>query len=143
VRTPIVDVRVMEFAATVPESMCIGRINGHFSGKQLLKKVLAQYYPGDFLERPKWDLRHRSGTGSGRRGPSGPPSGIACSGRIPLGDLSSWRKLNGSWNETGADPYGSCWFSMNGSGKTGPGSRGEGNHADCLCNARICDGTRL
>ena len=53
VRTPIVDVRVMEFAATVPESMCIGRFNGHFSGKQLLKKVLAQYYPGDFLERPK------------------------------------------------------------------------------------------
>ena len=53
VRTPIVDVRVMEFAATVPETMCIGRVNSHFSGKRLLKKVLAKYYPGDFLERPK------------------------------------------------------------------------------------------
>ncbi|HTZ40602.1 MAG TPA: asparagine synthase (glutamine-hydrolyzing) [Syntrophales bacterium] len=53
VRTPLVDIRVMEFAATLPESQCISRRNGSFSGKTLLKKVLRHYYPEEELERPK------------------------------------------------------------------------------------------
>lgn len=53
VRTPIVDVRVMKFAATLPETLCVSRRNGHFSGKPLLKKALMRYYPEKDLERPK------------------------------------------------------------------------------------------
>jgi asparagine synthase (glutamine-hydrolysing) len=53
VRTPLVDIRVMEFAATLPESMCLSRRNGSFSGKPLLKNLLKRYYPEDDLERPK------------------------------------------------------------------------------------------
>jgi asparagine synthase (glutamine-hydrolysing) len=54
VRTPLVDVRVVEFAATIPECLNMSRSeNGEWEGKLLLKKVMERYYPSDFLHRPK------------------------------------------------------------------------------------------
>lgn len=54
VRTPIVDINVFEFAATLPESLNIGKNSqGEWEGKLLLKKLLNRYYTPDFLHRPK------------------------------------------------------------------------------------------
>lgn len=54
VRTPIVDAKVMEFAATIPERMNIRRDEtGRWEGKLLLKKVMERYYPRDHLTRAK------------------------------------------------------------------------------------------
>ncbi len=54
VRTPITDVRVLEFAATIPESLNIRKnANSQWEGKLLLKKLMARYYPPEFLNRPK------------------------------------------------------------------------------------------
>ncbi|MCP4106417.1 MAG: asparagine synthase (glutamine-hydrolyzing) [Desulfobacteraceae bacterium] len=54
VRTPFVDVRVMEFAATIPEHM---NINEHYNtpmeGKLILKKAMKKYYHPEFIHRPK------------------------------------------------------------------------------------------
>lgn len=54
VRTPITDVRVLEFAATIPESLNIRKNgDGEWEGKLLLKKLMRRYYPPEFLHRPK------------------------------------------------------------------------------------------
>ncbi len=54
IRTPLVDLRVVEFAATIPVSMCMSRNSaGEWEGKLLLKKVAGRYYPPQFLQRPK------------------------------------------------------------------------------------------
>ena len=54
VRTPIVDVRVAELAATVPENININKnTGGVWSGKLLLKKVMEKYYPKSFIHRQK------------------------------------------------------------------------------------------
>ncbi len=53
VRTPMVDVKVAEFAATIPEDLLVKRGPGSPQGKLLLKKVLERYYPSDFINRPK------------------------------------------------------------------------------------------
>jgi asparagine synthase (glutamine-hydrolysing) len=54
VRTPLTDVRVIEFAATIPETMNICKNGtGHWEGKRLFKKVMQKYYPSEFLHRPK------------------------------------------------------------------------------------------
>lgn len=54
VRTPFVDLRVFEFAATIPESFNIARNNQrHWEGKLLLKKLMQQYYSPEFLHRHK------------------------------------------------------------------------------------------
>lgn len=54
VRTPLVDIRVIELAATIPEDRSIRRNSvGRWEGKLLLKKALQQYYPAEFLQRPK------------------------------------------------------------------------------------------
>lgn len=54
VRTPLVDAKVFEFAATIPEDLSIARDGaGQFAGKLLLKKLLQRYYPEDFVHRPK------------------------------------------------------------------------------------------
>jgi asparagine synthase (glutamine-hydrolysing) len=54
VRTPFVDKRVVEFAATIPASlnMALGS-DGRWQGKLLLKKMLEKYYPKAFLYRRK------------------------------------------------------------------------------------------
>jgi asparagine synthase (glutamine-hydrolysing) len=54
VRTPLVDVRVMEFAATIPSELCMARGNdGQWRGKRLLRDLLRRRFPADFLDRPK------------------------------------------------------------------------------------------
>jgi asparagine synthase (glutamine-hydrolysing) len=54
VRTPLVDIRVMEFAAKIPPYHLIKpNINNIWSGKQIVKKALEKYYPIEFLNRPK------------------------------------------------------------------------------------------
>ncbi|MGK7933884.1 MAG: asparagine synthase (glutamine-hydrolyzing) [Microcystaceae cyanobacterium] len=54
VRTPIVDLEVFEFAATIPEPLNIARNSkGDWEGKLLFKKLLSRYYEQDFLHRPK------------------------------------------------------------------------------------------
>jgi asparagine synthase (glutamine-hydrolysing) len=53
-RTPIVDVRVMEFAGRIPEKYnMVRQADGTWSGKTLLKKLMERYYPKDFLYRKK------------------------------------------------------------------------------------------
>lgn len=54
VRTPLVDVKVAECAARIPESLNIAiDARGVYEGKLLLKRLLAKVYPADFLNRPK------------------------------------------------------------------------------------------
>jgi asparagine synthase (glutamine-hydrolysing) len=54
VRTPIVDIKVFEFAATIPENLNINyNSQGEWEGKLLFKKLLSKYYSPDFLHRPK------------------------------------------------------------------------------------------
>jgi asparagine synthase (glutamine-hydrolysing) len=54
VRTPLVDVRVVEFASTIPQNLLIRKNGaGEWEGKLLLKKVMQKYYPSEFLHRKK------------------------------------------------------------------------------------------
>lgn len=54
VRTPIVDIRVMEFAATIPSSDKMASTGpGQLEGKLIFKKLLRKYFPESFLQRPK------------------------------------------------------------------------------------------
>ena len=54
VRTPLVDVDVAQFAATIPEDFHIGRNgSGQWEGKTLLKKVATRWFPQDFVRRKK------------------------------------------------------------------------------------------
>jgi asparagine synthase (glutamine-hydrolysing) len=48
-REPLLDHRLIEFAATLPENM---RVRGR-QGKWLLKKAMRRYLPGSILYRPK------------------------------------------------------------------------------------------
>lgn len=53
-RTPLADVRVAEFAATIPWQMNLRRnANGDWTGKHLLKRVVGKYFGPEFLERKK------------------------------------------------------------------------------------------
>jgi asparagine synthase (glutamine-hydrolysing) len=54
VRTPLIDIKVFEFAATIPETLNIARNpQDDWEGKLLLKKLLSRYYSPEFLHRPK------------------------------------------------------------------------------------------
>lgn len=54
VRTPFVDVKVIEFAATIPETLLMGKNHsGEWEGKLLLKKLMQKYYTPEFLNRSK------------------------------------------------------------------------------------------
>lgn len=54
VRTPLVDVRVMEFAATIPWELNMARgPDGRWQGKCLLRRLLRRRYRPEFLDRPK------------------------------------------------------------------------------------------
>jgi asparagine synthase (glutamine-hydrolysing) len=53
-RTPFVDAKVMETAASIPQKMLINQTNDlAWEGKLLLKKLLKRYYPDEFIRRPK------------------------------------------------------------------------------------------
>lgn len=70
VRTPLVDVRVVEFAATIPESLLMApQRDGSWQGKLLLAELLERDYPREHVRRPKqgfglpverWFARHGS-----------------------------------------------------------------------------------
>ncbi|MDP2645938.1 MAG: asparagine synthase (glutamine-hydrolyzing) [Desulfobacterales bacterium] len=54
VRIPFVDVKVIEFAATIPEYFHMGKNpQGQLEGKLLVKKTMSKYYSPEFLHRPK------------------------------------------------------------------------------------------
>jgi asparagine synthase (glutamine-hydrolysing) len=54
VRTPLVDVDVVQFAATIPADFHIGRnSSGQWEGKKLLKRIATQWFPEDFVRRKK------------------------------------------------------------------------------------------
>jgi asparagine synthase (glutamine-hydrolysing) len=54
VRTPLVDVDIVQFAATIPEQFHIGRNNsGQWEGKKLLKRIATQWFSEDFVRRKK------------------------------------------------------------------------------------------
>jgi asparagine synthase (glutamine-hydrolysing) len=54
VRTPLVDVRVMELAFSMPEDLLMGRdAQGNWQGKRVLKKLLERSFPAAFVHRPK------------------------------------------------------------------------------------------
>jgi asparagine synthase (glutamine-hydrolysing) len=54
VRTPLVDVKVAEFAATIPADVTFGLDqNGQWHSKRLLRQILSKYFPFTFIDRPK------------------------------------------------------------------------------------------
>jgi len=54
VRTPLVDIKVMQLAARLPENLTLRKNNnGEWSGKYIIKKLLEKYFPDDFIHRPK------------------------------------------------------------------------------------------
>lgn len=54
VRTPFADVRVVEFAATIPETLNMTKNgSGTWEGKLLLKKIMEKYYGREFVHRSK------------------------------------------------------------------------------------------
>lgn len=53
-RTPLVDIRVAEFAATIPQEMNLVQNNqGLLQGKTILKKVIRRFFSENFINRPK------------------------------------------------------------------------------------------
>ncbi|PWA04864.1 asparagine synthase (glutamine-hydrolyzing) [Flavobacterium psychrotolerans] len=52
-RTPFLDIKVAEYAATIPQSYNIKKINGNWEGKLLLKKDLESSFSKEFVYRPK------------------------------------------------------------------------------------------
>jgi len=54
VRTPFVDLRVVEFAASLPSEVLVARgPGGEIEGKRPLKQILSRWFPQDFVRRPK------------------------------------------------------------------------------------------
>jgi asparagine synthase (glutamine-hydrolysing) len=54
VRTPFIDIRVLEFASKIPQSLNIDiNSSGEWEGKLLLKNLLKKYFSSSFLHRPK------------------------------------------------------------------------------------------
>ena len=53
VRTPIVDTKVVEFAATIPFEYNVSMAGEEWAGKLMLKKIAARWFPGNFVARPK------------------------------------------------------------------------------------------
>jgi asparagine synthase (glutamine-hydrolysing) len=53
VRTPLIDKKVWEFAATIPEEVYMRGEGSHWEGKLLLKELLMKDFPGNFINRKK------------------------------------------------------------------------------------------
>jgi len=52
-RTPLLDIKVVEYAATIPQNFNIKKVDGKWEGKLLLKKNLEAHFPKDFIYRSK------------------------------------------------------------------------------------------
>lgn len=53
VRTPLIDKKVWEMAAMIPEEFNINKNSGEWRGKLILKKLLANNFPDNFVNRRK------------------------------------------------------------------------------------------
>ncbi|MBT6029457.1 MAG: asparagine synthase (glutamine-hydrolyzing) [Crocinitomicaceae bacterium] len=53
VRTPLVDKNLWELSAQIPAELNLNKVDGNWSGKQLLKQILRKKYPDDFIYRKK------------------------------------------------------------------------------------------
>ncbi len=54
VRTPLIDLKVMQLAARLPENLTLKKnYNTEWSGKYIIKKLLSKYFPVEFIHRPK------------------------------------------------------------------------------------------
>jgi len=54
VRTPLIDLKVMQLAAKLPENLTLQKKNTTgWSGKYIIKKLLSKYFPDKFIHRPK------------------------------------------------------------------------------------------
>lgn len=54
VRTPLIDLKVMQLAARLPEKLTLQKKgNTEWSGKYIIKKLLSRYFPDKFIHRPK------------------------------------------------------------------------------------------
>jgi len=70
VRTPLVDVRVMELAFAMPEELLMARdAKGVWQGKRVLKKLLERSFPPAFVHRPKQGFALPLAAWFGERGP--------------------------------------------------------------------------
>jgi asparagine synthase (glutamine-hydrolysing) len=52
-RVPFLDYRMVEWAARVPTSVKIRRVNGHYESKSVLRRFAATRLPSEIIERPK------------------------------------------------------------------------------------------
>ena len=52
-RTPFLDINVVEFASTIPENLNINDSGGKWEGKKLLKQILLESFPDEFVRRQK------------------------------------------------------------------------------------------
>ncbi len=53
VRTPLIDKKVWEFAASIPETFNIRKVQGEYRGKIILKKILQKSFSDEFVHRRK------------------------------------------------------------------------------------------
>lgn len=53
VRTPLIDKKIWEFAATIPEEFLINKKRGNWEGKILLKQLMEKNFSSDFVYRRK------------------------------------------------------------------------------------------
>jgi asparagine synthase (glutamine-hydrolysing) len=52
-RTPLLDLKVVEWASTLPSELTIPKKHNTFQPKYLLKKILSRYFSEEFIHRPK------------------------------------------------------------------------------------------
>jgi asparagine synthase (glutamine-hydrolysing) len=52
-RTPLLDLKVVEFASTIPEELNIAKVGSRWTGKRLLKHLLSSDFGHDFTNRTK------------------------------------------------------------------------------------------
>ncbi len=121
VRTPIVDIRVMEFAATIPSSEKLAAVApGQHAGKLVLKKLLRNHFPESFLHRPKQGFGIPMQRWFGSKGETFPQ--IRDRLLNPRSVLHGWFEPQGPGLAGGRQPcrccFGSCFFSRSGCAKS-------------------------
>jgi len=93
-REPLLDYRLLEFAATVPTAL---KLRGN-RGKYLLRKVLERRVPRAILERPKQGFEPP--TGEWLRGPLADMTGdLLLDGRLQQRGLFAHRSVERMWDE--------------------------------------------
>jgi asparagine synthase (glutamine-hydrolysing) len=52
-RTPLLDLKVVEYASRIPEHLNVSKVGGRWVGKLMLKKIARSYYDREFIYRRK------------------------------------------------------------------------------------------